>query len=53
MMDLIIKNIFQIEDSNLSNYNGLDICVLQYPKRQIEFIKDIFNLNYYKLFVYI
>ena len=30
------KNIFQIDDSNLSNYNGLDICVFQYPKRQIE-----------------
>ena len=42
MMDLIIKNIFQIEDSNLSIYNDLDICVLQYPKRQIELIKRYF-----------
>jgi len=30
------KNIFQIEDFNLSNYNDLEICILQYPKDKIE-----------------
>ena len=27
-----IKNIFKIYDSNISNYNGIKICILQYPK---------------------
>ena len=27
-----IKNIFEIYDSNISNYNGIKICILQYPK---------------------
>ncbi len=45
------KNIFQIEESNLSNYNGLDICVLQYPKSQIELTTGyIQNLNKYEIF---
>ena len=29
---LNIKNIFKIYDSNISNYSGIKICVLQYPK---------------------
>ena len=47
-----IKNIFQIEDSNLSNYNGIEICILQYPKSQIELTTGIIqDLNKFEIFI--
>ncbi len=47
-----IENIFQIYDSNISNYNGIEICVLQYPKgNKLELTTgNIKDLNNYLIF---
>ena len=47
-----IKNIFQIYDSNISDYNGIAICILQYPKGEELTVETgyIKNLNNYKIF---
>ena len=49
---LNIENIFKIDDSNISNYNGIKICVLHYPKGdELELTTGyIQNLNNYEIF---
>ncbi len=46
------QNIFKLDDSNINNYNGIKICVLQYPKGnelklETGYIED---LNNYEMF---
>ena len=47
-----IKNFFEIENFNLSNYNGIPICILQYPKGNELTLKTgyIKELNNYEIF---
>ncbi len=45
------QNIFELDDFNISNYNGIKICVLQYPKGnklelQTGYIIDLNNFNF-------
>ncbi len=46
------QNIFKLGDCNISNYNGIKICVLQYPKvNKLELHTGyIENLNNYEIF---
>ena len=46
------QNIFKLDDFNISNYNGIKICVLQYPKGNNLELKTgyIVDLNNYEMF---
>ena len=46
------QNIFELADCNISNYNGIKICVLQYPKGNNLELKTgyINDINNYEIF---